>query len=80
MLRLILVASLVGSAPAVAQSSDTTKAKDPFRKICERVEVTGSRLGVKRVCMTAQQWEEQRHIDRHSIEDLQQRQSVRSAP
>ena len=49
---------MVASVPALAAppASSAAKAKDPKRKICETVEETGSRLGSKRICMTAEQW------------------------
>lgn len=70
---------LLSAAPAVAQTQPTTsaaptsKAKDPNRVICEKVKDTGSRIGGKRICMTAAQWEEQRRRDREYVEDAQQR-------
>jgi hypothetical protein len=72
-------ALLVSAAPALAQTQPTTgsaptaKAKDPNRVICEKVQDTGSRIGGKRICMTAAQWEEQRRRDRQYVEDAQQR-------
>ena len=70
--QIVGVALLIGSVPAVAQSNDTaTRAKDPNRKICETVEETGTRLGAKRICMTAAQWEQQRRNDRESVERAQ---------
>lgn len=72
-------ALLVSAAPAVAQTQPTTgtapasKAKDPNRVICERIKDTSSRIGGKRICMTAAQWEEQRRRDREYVEDAQQR-------
>lgn len=57
----LAVALLVGSVPALAQpNAEPAKAKDPNRKICEKVEEIGSLIAVRRVCMTAQQWENQR--------------------
>ena len=72
-------ALLVGAAPALAQTQEanqpapTSKSKDPNRVICEKVQDTGSRIGGKRICMTAAQWEEQRRRDREYVEDAQQR-------
>lgn len=68
-----------GAAPALAQAPGTDSAnpaaknKDPNRIICEKVQETGSRLNARRVCLTAQQWEEQRRRDRQNLEDAQQR-------
>lgn len=70
-------ALLVAGAPAVAQNQPnpppTAKQPDPDRIICEKIRETGSRLAVRRVCMTAQQWEEQRRRDRENLQDAQQR-------
>jgi invasion protein IalB len=77
--RLAGLALLAGAAPVAAQSSSSTppapnsKAKDPNRVICERVEEVGSRLASKRVCLTAQQWEEQRRLDRDTLEENQRK-------
>ena len=72
-------ALMLGVAPAVAQtqasdqSAPGAKAKDPNRIICEKVQETGSRLNIRRVCMTAQQWEDQKRRDRENLQDAQQR-------
>lgn len=72
-------ALLLGTAPALAQTQPAdppvpaAKAKDPNRIICEKIRETGSRLNVRRVCMTAQQWEEQKRRDRENLQDAQQR-------
>lgn len=79
MLGVACATLLVSAAPAIAQTPTTTsaaptsKAKDPNRVICERIKDTSSRIGGKRVCMTATQWEEQRRRDREYVEDAQQR-------
>jgi len=72
-------ALLVAATPVGAQTQNNgqptpvSKQKDPNRIICEKVEETGSRISAKRVCMTAQQWEEKRRADRAYLEDAQQR-------
>ena len=79
MLKPLIIAALVLTAgsPAVAQTAisnstpATAKAKDPNRKICEKVEKIGSRLNVVRICMTAAQWEEQRRENREHVERVQ---------
>jgi hypothetical protein len=59
---------MVASVPALAAppASSDAKAKDPKRKICERVEETGSRLSSRRICMTAEQWAAQNEDTRES--------------
>lgn len=79
MLKPLIIAwfAIAGASPVFAQttaSESTTpapKAKDPNRKICEKVEKIGSRLNVVRVCMTARQWEEQRRDHRENFERVQ---------
>lgn len=53
-------------APAVAEQST-----DLSKQVCRRVEMTGSRLKAKRVCMTQAQWDDQRRQDRMLIERSQ---------
>ena len=72
-------ALVLGVAPAVAQTqpaelpAPNAKNKDPNRIICEKIQETGSRLNIRRVCMTATQWEEQKRRDRENLQDAQQR-------
>jgi len=42
--------------------------EDPNRVICRRESTTGSRLGAKRRCMTAAQWDEEQHEQRQQLE------------
>lgn len=72
----IACATLMSAAPALAQTQpdgQKPKPSDPNRIICEKIQETGSRLNSRRVCMTAQQWEEQRRRDRENLQDAQQR-------
>lgn len=86
MMRLViaaLLAAALGSAAAAQttiQSSNPApkKSSDPNRKICERVEKTGSRLGAVTVCMTAQQWEDQRLDHRNDVERAQKNVGIKS--
>ena len=68
----------LAASPVLAQAQANSQpapssAKDPNRIICQKVEETGSRVASKKVCMTAQQWEEKRRSDREYLEDAQQR-------
>lgn len=68
------VALAFASIPAMAQNAPAEangKAADPNRKICERIEVTGSRVKARKVCMTAEQWDAQRRDHREEIERAQ---------
>ena len=40
-------------------------------EVCEQVRVIGSRLAVKRVCMTRLEWEEKKTLDRDFIQRIQ---------
>ncbi|HVL79316.1 MAG TPA: hypothetical protein VM346_08530 [Sphingomicrobium sp.] len=67
---------LIVSAPAIAQTQDQNptqpvEAKEE-KKICEVHEVTGSRLGTKKICMTPRQWDDQRRAHRSEVERAQQ--------
>ena len=76
---LIAAGMLVGSTMAVAQSAQAPQApqqsaqpaENPNEVVCEKQEVTGSRIATKRVCMTRAQWAEQKHEDRMEIEKVQ---------
>ncbi len=86
MMRMMIAASVavaLGSA-AAAQTSILSsnpapkKSSDPNRKICERVLKTGSRLGAVTVCMTSQQWEEQRLDHRNDVERAQKNVGIKT--
>lgn len=64
-----------GIAPAAAAQDQPSRrdAGDPNRMVCENIGETGSRLTRRRVCMTAQEWVEQRRLTRQGIERLQVR-------
>ncbi len=86
MMRLViaaLLAAALGSAAAAQTSIQSSnpapkKSSDPNRKICERVEKTGSRLGAVTVCMTAQQWEDQRLDHRNDVERAQKNVGIKT--
>lgn len=80
MLKLVTLAAVLalGATSAVAQVSSIETARpagkapqDPNKLICERVEKTGTRLGGRRVCLTAAQWAEQRREQREDLERAQ---------
>lgn len=64
---------VLAQAQANGQPAPASKDKDPNRIICQKIEETGSRVASKKVCMSAQQWEEKRRGDREYLEDAQQR-------
>lgn len=79
MFKLVTLAAVVafGATSAVAQvtyiesARPATNVKDPNKLICQRVEQIGTRLGARRVCLTALQWEEQRREQREDLERVQ---------
>jgi invasion protein IalB len=55
--------------PAQATAPTAAAPADPV--ICEKEEVTGSRLATRKVCMTRSQWEDARRQDRMGLEKVQ---------
>ena len=88
MLKPIAIALMVAlAAPAAAQGTaaaqqpaPTAKAKDPDRIICERQEEIGSRLGGKKICKTAAQWDEERQQERDALEKFQRQNTSTGSP
>jgi hypothetical protein len=66
-------ASIMLAAPGLAQdpAPAAKKTLDPNEVVCEKSEVIGSRLAVKRVCMTRHEWAERRRLDRQEIDRAQ---------
>ena len=78
MKKLILIAALVAPTAALADSSSSgADAKRSTQMICKPIKETGSRLSKKRICMTREQWAEQKRIMRS---DLNQAQTRRNEP
>ena len=75
MKHLIMIAALV--APAVAFAAPDSNAKRGEQMVCRPIKETGSRLSKKKVCMTRDQWIEQKRIMRT---DLNQAQTRRNEP
>jgi hypothetical protein len=59
-------ASAVVNAQSNASKVEVTSNTDDV--ICEKIEVIGSRLAVKRVCMKRSEWAERRLQDRQEVE------------
>ena len=78
MKRLILIAALLAPTGALADGgSSGADAKRNTQMVCRPIKETGSRLSKKRVCMTREQWAEQKRIMRT---DLNQAQTRRNEP
>lgn len=70
--RSVLLIAGVALLPAVALADEKkSDDKDPNRVVCEKQEVVGSRLGTKRVCMTAAEWATKRREERQMIDRSQ---------
>ena len=86
---LLMIASMA-AAPAAAQITFEDQAKpapaagakagDPNKIICERQEEIGSRLGGKKVCKTAAQWDEDRRHQRETLEGVQRQATSTGSP
>ena len=57
LLSLMLLASDSPAAAPAAPAPATAEAPKKERKICRREEATESRLGGKRICLTAAEWQ-----------------------
>jgi hypothetical protein len=73
-----LLAMLLACAVATPASSrdepaggTNNKAADPNQVVCEKIQMTGSRLAVKRICKTRAQWALERLSDRQDVERIQ---------
>jgi len=76
------LALLALSFPGLAASQAPAPAEGPAKRvadklICEKIEVTGSRVAVKRVCLTQAQWDERRRDDRAATEKMQIRGQIK---
>jgi hypothetical protein len=79
---LLAVAYIVGgSVPAVAQaetkSSEAQPRTNANERICQKQEVTGSRLGKKTVCKTRAEWADFQLQERKTIEDYQTKRGMK---
>ena len=76
------------STPAFAQAAANTPATSPTLSkaevdwmnevVCEKQEVIGSRLSVKRICKTRSQWADQKLQDRMEVEKVQVQRGMKS--
>lgn len=88
MARFVLALSLlVIAGPAFSQATSTSsnsnpapKSHDPNKLICEVEQTTGSRLGARKVCKTALEWEQLRAEQRATLEKVQQQATSTGIP
>lgn len=76
--RIAMISAAVaalGTTAAVAAPANK-KQRDPNEVVCEKQPELGSRVAVKRVCMTRAEWAERRRLDRMEVEKAQTSKSV----
>ena len=56
---------------AAAPAVQAKKGHDPNEMVCEKVEVPGSRIATKKVCMTRGEWADQQRQDRMATDKAQ---------
>jgi hypothetical protein len=74
----LITAPATAQAPAAAPPQTQSNAKpkeDPNEKICMKEEVTGSRLGAKRICMTRAEWADRKLQDQQELTRVQTQRS-----
>jgi hypothetical protein len=74
MKRLILIAALLAPTGALADGgSNEAKARKGTQMVCRPIAETGSRLSKRRICMTREEWAEQKRIMRSDLDRAQTR-------
>lgn len=63
---------------AVAAEPGAVKGPDQTA-LCEKVEILGSRLSTKSVCMTRAEWAQKRRDDKESVEKAQMQRGCKAA-
>jgi len=63
--------AVIAAVPALAENKQPGKEKDPNQVVCEKVEILGTRLATKRVCMTRAEWAERRRLERMEVDRAQ---------
>ena len=67
----VLFLAAADTAPTTAAPSQSAaEAPKSERKICKREDATESRLGAKRVCLTAEQWKERQRLATTGLGDV----------
>ena len=75
MKKLILIGALLVPGGALANSggSSGASANKSTQMVCRPIKETGSRLSKRKVCMTREQWVEQKRIMRSDLDQAQTR-------
>jgi hypothetical protein len=72
LLLLVQTAALAMAQAATPPATAPAKPqKDPNEIVCEKQEQLGSRLVVKKICMTRAEWAQRRLLDRQEIDKAQ---------
>lgn len=66
---MLLLTAMVLSSAAIAEAPPPVATED--KMICKREPVLGSRIKVKRTCMTAEDWKAHEEAMRHQKRDIQ---------
>lgn len=74
MLKSMLVAALLASAPGAAHVERDRENSYTGDRICRVQPVIGSRLGGRRVCKTQAEWDEMERAARDGVREAQNRQ------
>jgi hypothetical protein len=72
--------ALAQPAPAAAQPVAGQPVKDPNRMICEREEEIGTRLGARKICRTAAEWDAMRRANREQVDNWQRQNTSTGKP
>ena len=75
-LCIALIASAMAPPALAAPAPKGSAAADPNRKICQEVGTIGTRLGKKKICATAAEWEEKKRQDRDVVDQSQRASQV----
>lgn len=67
----VLAALAVPATARPANSQEKANLSDPNRMVCRTAEIIGSRLGTKKTCMTAMQWDQLEREQRATTERIQ---------
>jgi len=67
----LVLSVAVSPAAQSAQGAQPVKADATEEKICEKITVTGSRLGIRKICATRAEWAERRRQDRDVADGFQ---------
>jgi hypothetical protein len=74
--KLILIAALLVPGTALADSGDSrseANSRKGTQMVCRPIVETGSRLSKRRICLTREQWAEQKRIMRSDLNQAQTR-------